>query len=198
MGASLHAFARNLRAGLRLAFFLPVDRLAFRIDLTQLLLLFALSALIDIGGDWFRVAPPRELSLLGAGSELYAAGLLLLAAALIAIFNRQSPLALALPVIVLAALPVVQALHYLPFVAVPELRRGSRRARVRVRDHLLDHHPADPLGRGRVLAAAVLRVAARDRRRPAARLADLVRQRTLPERAVVAGRRRTRRRAKPA
>jgi Peptidase C13 family len=125
MAATLHAFARNLRAGLRLAFFLPVERLAFRIDLTQLLLLFALSALIDIGGDWFRVAAPRELSLLGAGSELYAAGLLLLAAALIAIFNRQSPLALALPVIVLAALPVVQALHYLPSVAAPWLRRGS-------------------------------------------------------------------------
>jgi hypothetical protein len=125
MGTSLRDFARNLRAGLRLAFFLPVERLAFRIDLTQLLWLFALSALIDIGGDWFRVAPPRELSLLGAGSELYAAGLLLLAAALIAIFNRQSSLALALPVIVLAALPVVQALHYLPFVALPELRRGN-------------------------------------------------------------------------
>jgi hypothetical protein len=124
MKASLHTLARNLRAGLRLAFFLPVARLAFRIDLVQLLLLFALSALIDIGGDWFRVGPPRELSPLGAGSELYAAGLLLLAAALIAIFNRQSTLALALPVIVLAALPAVQALHYAPFVVAPGLLHG--------------------------------------------------------------------------
>lgn len=124
MRTALQALVKNLRAGLRLAFFLPVGRLAFRIDIAQLLLLFAVSALIDLSGDWFRVAPPRELSLLGAGSELYGGALLLLAAALIALLNRQSPLALALPVIVLASLPVVQALHYLPFVAAPGLLRG--------------------------------------------------------------------------
>ncbi len=81
--STLNDLFKNLRAGLRLAFFLPVERLAFRIDLPQLLWLFALSAGIDIVGDWFRADPPRELSLLGAGSELYAGALLLLASALI-------------------------------------------------------------------------------------------------------------------
>jgi hypothetical protein len=38
---------------------------------------------------------------------------------LIALFNRQRHLALALPVIVLASLPVVQALHYLPYIIGP-------------------------------------------------------------------------------
>ena len=110
---------RNLCAGLRLACFRRVDRLAFRVDLVQLLLLFALSAVIDFIGDWFRAAPPREFSLLGAGSELYAGAVLLLASALIALFNRQRHVALALPVIVLASLPLVQVLHYLPYVVGP-------------------------------------------------------------------------------
>lgn len=110
---------RNLGAGLRLASFLRVDRLAFRVDLVQLLLLFVLSAAIDVVGDWFRVAPPREFSLLGAGPELYAAGLLLLTAALIALANRQQHVALALPVIALSSLPVVQAIHYLPSLLSP-------------------------------------------------------------------------------
>ena len=110
---------RNLCAGLRLAGFLRADRLAFRIDLVQLLLLFALSTAIDVAGDWFRVAAPRTFSELGAGPEFYAGALLLLASALIALFNRQRHVALALPVIVLAALPVAQALHYLPYVLEP-------------------------------------------------------------------------------
>src|SRR4030095_3719275 len=110
---------RNLCAGLRLACFRRVDRLAFRVDLVQLLLLFALSAVIDFIGDWFRAAPPREFSLQGAGSELYGGAVLLLASALIALFNRQRHVALALPVLVLASLPLVQALHYLPYVIGP-------------------------------------------------------------------------------
>lgn len=111
----LHALAdllRNLRAGLRLAFFRPVERLAFRIDLPQLLLLFLLSALIDVVGDALRVDAPRVFSLLGAGSELYSGALLLFTAALVALINRQRDLALAIPVLVLAAMPVVQVLHY--------------------------------------------------------------------------------------
>lgn len=107
---------RNLCAGLRLACFRSVDRLAFRVDLVQLLLLFALSAMIDLAGDWFRAAPPREFSWHGAGSEFFAGALLLFASALIALFNRQRHVALALPVIVLASLPVVQALHYVPYI----------------------------------------------------------------------------------
>lgn len=116
MHYALVNFLRNLGAGLRLCTFRRVSRLDFRIDYTQLLLLLALSAGIDIAGDWFRAVPPRSFSWLGAGAELYAAGLLLLTAALIAILNRQRPIALAIPVIALASLPAVQAIHYVPYV----------------------------------------------------------------------------------
>ncbi len=115
-----HALAdllRNLRAGMRLAFFRPVARLAFRIDLPQLLLLFLLSALIGVVGDALRVDAPRVFSLFGAGSELYSGALLLFTAALVALLNRQRDLALAIPVIVLASMPVVQVLHYTLIVA---------------------------------------------------------------------------------
>lgn len=110
---------RNLGAGLRLCSFRRVSPLDFRIDYAQLLLLFALSAAIDIAGDWFRALPPRDFSWLGAGPELYAAGLLLLTAALIAIGNRQRHLALAIPVIALSSLPLVQAIHYIPYLMRP-------------------------------------------------------------------------------
>ncbi|MEP7330333.1 MAG: C13 family peptidase [Betaproteobacteria bacterium] len=103
---------RNLRSGLRLAFFRPVERLAFRIDLPQVLLLFGVSALIDVIGDALRIDDPRVFSLFGAGSEFYAAALLLFTAALIALINRQRDLALAIPVLVLASMPVVQIVHY--------------------------------------------------------------------------------------
>src|SRR6187200_1867780 len=101
-----YAFAtllHNLRAGLRLACFLRVDRLSFRIDLAQILLLFVLSALIDGVGDYFRATPPREFAIEGLGPELYSGALLLLVSALIAIFNRQRHLALAIPVLVLSS-----------------------------------------------------------------------------------------------
>jgi hypothetical protein len=114
-----HALAdllRNLRAGLRLAFFRPVERLAFRVDLPQVLLLFVLSALIDVAGDAWRIDGPRAFSLFGAGSELYSGALLLLTAALIALMNRQRDLALAIPVLVLASMPIVQVLHYVLIV----------------------------------------------------------------------------------
>lgn len=116
MHYALVNFLRNLGAGLRLCTFRRVARLDFRIDYTQLLLLVLLSAGIDIAGDWFRAVPPRLFSWLGAGSELYAAGLLLLTSALIAIANRQRQAALAIPVIALASLPVVQAIHYVPYL----------------------------------------------------------------------------------
>jgi len=121
MRYALVNFLRNLGAGLRLATFRRVSLLDFRIDYAQLLLLFALSAGIDVAGDWFRAVPPRTFSWLGAGAELYAAGLLLLTSALVAIANRQRPAALAIPVLALASLPVVQALHYIPYL----LRGGS-------------------------------------------------------------------------
>ena len=120
MRHELDSLRRNLVAGLRVALFLPVTRLHFRIDLAQLLLLFVLSAAIDIGGDWFRAGPAREFSLLGAGTELYSGALLFLTAALLALIWRQRSLALAVPVIVLASVPAVQALHFLPYILKSE------------------------------------------------------------------------------
>src|SRR5262245_24629560 len=121
MAYALANLSRNLLAGLRLACFMRVDRLAFRIDLVQVLLLFLLSALIDVVGDYFRALPPREFAIEGAGAELYSGAVLMLTSALIAVLNRQRQLALALPVLVLSALPLVQALHYVPsWFALPD------------------------------------------------------------------------------
>ena len=72
MRHALTSLTRNLVAGLRLALFLPVTRLAFRIDLAQLVLLFVFSALIDVGGDWLRAGDDREFSLLGFGTDAMA------------------------------------------------------------------------------------------------------------------------------
>jgi Peptidase C13 family len=111
---ALAAFVRNLVAGLRLSLFMPVTRLAFRIDIAQLLLLFLFSAAIDVGGDWLRTGAAREFSLLGAGTELYSGALLLLVAALLALIFRQRALVLAIPVIVLASVPLAQVLNFVP------------------------------------------------------------------------------------
>jgi hypothetical protein len=113
MRLALISLARNLVAGLKLALFLPVARLAFRIDLVQLLLLFVVSAAIDVAGDWLRTGEGREFSLLGAGTELYSGALLLLVSAIVALAFRQRALVLAIPVIVLASVPVGQAVNFL-------------------------------------------------------------------------------------
>jgi len=117
MRYALASLVRNLVAGLRLSLFMPVTRLAFRIDLAQLLLLFAFSAAIDVAGDFLRAAPAREFSLYGAGTELYTGALLLLASALLALIFRHRGLALAIPVIVMAAVPLAQVVNYFfPFL----------------------------------------------------------------------------------
>src|SRR5688572_29880745 len=100
MGHALANFSRNLRAGIRLACFLPVSRLAFRIDIAQAVLLFVLSALIDVAGDYLREVPPRTFVPAGAGAELYSAALLVLGAAIVAISVRQRQLVLAIVVLV--------------------------------------------------------------------------------------------------
>ncbi len=111
MRYALSCLLRNLGAGLRLVLMLPVARLAFRVDLAQLLLLFVLSALIDVAGDWLRAEAPRIFWIQGAGAEFYSVALLLLGAAVIALLNRQKSLAMAVPVIVFAAMPLVQVVH---------------------------------------------------------------------------------------
>jgi len=95
MRYTLRALGRNLIAGLRLALFLPVTRLAFRVDAVQLLLLFVLSCAIDVGGDWLRMRPDAAFSIAGVGGELVALALLVLMALLVALALRRPPLALA-------------------------------------------------------------------------------------------------------
>ena len=107
---------RNLAAGFRLALFMPVTRLEFRIDFVQLLLLFAVSAAIDVCVDWIRVGEDAQFTWFGAGGELFTAGLLLLTAVLQALVFRVRSLALAVPVLVFASYPVIQLAHTAPDV----------------------------------------------------------------------------------
>jgi peptidase C13-like protein len=119
--------SRNLLAGLRLALFLPVSRLAFRIDLAQLLLLLVISALIDVGVDWVRVGNDGYFSWLGLGNEFFGAGVLLVASAVLAVAFRDYALALALPVLVLAGFPLLQLARALPDAAAPWLPASTWR-----------------------------------------------------------------------
>ncbi len=109
--------ARNLAAGVRLAIFLPVSRLAFRVDLVQLLLLLVVSAAIDLGVDWFRYGADGYFTLFGLGNEIFGAGVLLLTASLLAVVFARRGLALALPVLVLAGFPLLQVLRVVPAAA---------------------------------------------------------------------------------
>ena len=85
---------------------MPVTRLAFRIDLAQLLLLFVVSALIDIATDWIRFGPDARFSSLGAGGEFFTISVLLLVRrSRRRVMFRQRALALAIPVLALAAYP---------------------------------------------------------------------------------------------
>jgi hypothetical protein len=119
------ALGRNLMAGLRLALFLPVSRLAFRIDAVQLLLLFMLLCLIDIGGDRLRFAGDASFNLLGAGNELAGIALLAAMAVVAAVLFRKPGMTIALLVTALAALPIVQIVYYLPYVIVPDSARAA-------------------------------------------------------------------------
>ena len=114
MRNELAKLRRNLAAGLRLALFMPVSRLAFRIDVAQLLLLFVVSALIDVAADWIRYGPDAYFTWYGAGNELFAGGLIMLLCASIALAFRRSDLAVAIPVLALSAFPAMQVLLTVP------------------------------------------------------------------------------------
>ena len=111
------ALGRNLVAGLRLACFLPVSRLAFRIDLLQLLLLLVVSASIDLGVDWLRYGANGYFTWFGLGNEIFGAGILLLTAAVLALAFGQRAFVLALPVLLLSGFPVLQILRVVPGAA---------------------------------------------------------------------------------
>lgn len=112
---AVRALAANLRAGVRLALFMRVSALALRIDALQLLLLFAVYCAIDIVGDRLRFGPDSLLTTQAFGSELASVALLGLIALLLALALRRPRLALALTVTVMASLPVLQIVHYMPF-----------------------------------------------------------------------------------
>ena len=114
MRSAIHALGRNLAAGLRLALFMPVERVAFRISATQLLLIVLLSAAIDVDADWVRAAHEARFSILGLHGEIFALGLLALTSAMLAVLRRDSELYLALPIVVLASFPLIQIVHVLP------------------------------------------------------------------------------------
>ena len=101
------AFA-NLRSGARLALFAPVQRTDFRVDAAQLLLFFIVSALVDNAADWVRAGPGATLDWAAMGAELTSFAILVTAAALLAWLFADAALVLALPIIVLASLPLVQ------------------------------------------------------------------------------------------
>jgi hypothetical protein len=112
--SAIHELGRNLAAGLRLAFFLPIERASFRVSPTQLLLVVIVSAAIDIDADWARAAHEARFSLLGLHGELFALGLLMVSSALIAVLRRDRELFLALPIVMLASFPAIQVVHLLP------------------------------------------------------------------------------------
>lgn len=107
----LRSLRRNLGAGLRLATFRRVASLDFRIGLAEILVLLAVSALLDVAGDWLHYGPGGELWWFGAGAELFGAGSLLVCAAILALALKRTTLALSVPVIALSAYPVIQIAH---------------------------------------------------------------------------------------
>jgi Peptidase C13 family len=118
---ALRALARNLGAGLRLALMLPVARLALRIDVVQLLLLFVVTTLIDVIGDRLRFGAGAPFLPQAAGKELAGLALLLLTAVVVALVLRRAGLALALAVTVLAAWPIVEIAQYAELLAADRL-----------------------------------------------------------------------------
>jgi len=115
MGAFARSLAANLVAGLRLALFVPVRRVDFRIGLAQLLALFVVSALVDVGADWLRYGAEGVFSWYGLGNEVIAGGLTMLTAAVLALAYRDRTLALAIPVLALAAFPLLQFANAVPW-----------------------------------------------------------------------------------
>jgi len=108
---------RNLVAGFRLAFGMPVSLLSFRVSVRQLLLLLAISVLVGAANDYVRAGAQPLLSVQAIVYEGFEAAVLLLMGVVLAAAYRQPHLRLALPVIVLAsdpALGVVNIILALP------------------------------------------------------------------------------------
>jgi len=98
---------RNLKSGLRLAFALPVSLLAFRVSVRQLIVLGVLGIVIGAMVDYVHAGLHPLLSPHAIVYEGFSAAVLLLVAAVLSAAFRQPHLKLALPVIVLASVPVL-------------------------------------------------------------------------------------------
>ena len=76
-------FGRNLMAGLRLAFGLPVSLLSFRVSVRQFVLLSVLSIAFGIVNDYLRAGPGAILSPRAIVYEGFEVAVLLLMGALL-------------------------------------------------------------------------------------------------------------------
>src|SRR6266480_522360 len=96
MSQWLRDLGRNLWSGALLVFAQPVSKLRFRIGVPQLLVLFVVSAWLDLAVDTVRREPGATFMLTGLIAEGFYGGLLMLFAALLALIFRQPSYALAL------------------------------------------------------------------------------------------------------
>ena len=103
MSLWLRDLGRNLWSGALLVFAQPVSKLRFRIGVPQLLVLFVVSAWLDLAVDTIQREPGAMFMLTGLVSEGFYGALLMLFAALLAMIFRQPSFALALPVILLSS-----------------------------------------------------------------------------------------------
>jgi len=83
-------------------FLQPVTRFSFRVNIAQLLLLFVVSASLDIAVEGLQAGPDAVFTVSGIVSEGFFGAVLMLFAALLALAFRQPSYALALPVVLLA------------------------------------------------------------------------------------------------
>ena len=103
MSVWLRDLGRNLWSGALLVFAQPVSKLRFRIGVPQLLVLFVVSAWLDLAVDTMQREPGAAFQLTGLVSEGFYGALLMLFAALLAMIFRQPSFALALPVVLLSS-----------------------------------------------------------------------------------------------
>src|SRR5215470_7019631 len=102
MRALFRDLGRNLWSGARLVLGQPVTRLDFRVGVPQLLMLFVVSAILDIVVEGLRQEPGAVLTLAGLVGEGFYGAVLMLFAAVLALAFGQREYALTLPVLVLS------------------------------------------------------------------------------------------------
>jgi len=106
-------FWRNLLSGLRIAFGLPVALLAFRVNVRQLALFFALDIVGDVVIDYLRAGARPLFTPQAIVYEGFFGALLLLTGAALGAAYRQSHLRLAVPVLVMASVPALNILQFI-------------------------------------------------------------------------------------